>query len=802
MKKIIYSLIIILLIFPGILKAQYTGGNGDGIDSRMSHVFLPAPTVTSNSPLCVGSGDTLKFFTDCNITGAIYHWFGPDNFTSTDKNPIIINPQLANSGTYGLRVSKNGNFSDTSFIDVIVDTIPYTPSVHSGNNYICAGTVNSPYFATSANANSYVWTVVPANAGLFTGDSTTSNVVVIWNQSYSGSVAIRVQAVNNCGISEYAELAVLFNPSIGNAEIINNNENQCIGITSSNYQIHPVQYSNGYLWRINPTDAGFIGNVDDTTINITWNTSFIGTAFIKAAAYNTCDTTDFDSIQVTINPLPLALVANDTSICESSQIAIGAAATANHSYTWTAVPSDPSLAGQSNLANPIVSPLVTTKYYLTEINTLTTCSNNDSILVQVNYMPGIANLPLSHDTVCQGTLSTDFIITEVANRTGYIWQLNPAEAGTISYTSGDTSISVFWTPSFIGNAVVKVQAYNSCDTTQADSTIVAILEAPQAIVIANTSICYGSNIEIGGTANPAYTYSWIAIPNDPTLVNNIANPNVTPLLTTRYYLTASIGECSDTDSVLITVLDTLDFPAPINGPANVCQGTINSNYATSLTNATGFEWTINPTNAGTILGGGTANISMIWNTAFLGNANLSVAGYNTCDTSGITTLSISINPIPLFNLCDTCINDSLGVAVFPVIIDAGSGWDSLLWSDGVTTAQTFSVSGPSVVGCTVWLNGCSAYDSVIVYPLGIHEIMGNKGFAVYPNPADDKLYIMHQYNSGSLQYQIIDINGRIVESGTIREKITILNISQLPSGLYNLHLRNAKENSQMKFIKN
>lgn len=801
MKKIFYITIILLVIFPVLTRAQFTGGSGDGVDSRLSHVFLSSPVITSNSPLCTNSGDTLKLSTTCSITGATYYWFGPNNFTSSDKNPIILDPQLFHSGTYGLFVSSSGEFSDTSFIEVLVDTLPYPPSIPSGDNYICFGTVNSPYFASSLNASSYQWTIVPSNAGHFSGDSTVSNVTIEWNPNYSGTASIQVQAVNHCGISDTAALEVLFNPVLGNATIINEDENLCYGITSSSYQLHPAENANGYIWTLSPDTAGLIGSVDDTTISVLWDAEFLGTAILKAAAYNNCDTILSDSVQITINPSPNALIIEDTSICEGAQIALGAAPMANHTYSWTAVPVDPSLVGQNTVSNPLVNPTANTIYYLTETDTLTGCSDFDSVIVAVNYLPGVANLPLALDTICQGTFSSDFIINAVINSTGYIWQLNPVDAGTISFNSGDTSITIFWSSSYIGNASVSVQAYNICDTTQADSTVVTILEIPQAIVIDDTLICYNQSVALGGVNNPAYTYSWIAIPNDPTLTANIANPTVTPAISTWYYLTVSNGYCSVMDSVLVSVTDTLELPTAITGNNMLCQGVVNSDYSTSLTNAIGFVWTLEPTNAGTILGGGTANISILWNTSFIGNVTLSVAGYNVCDTSGYTSLAITVNPVPEFNLCDTCVNDSLGVASFPVIIDAGTGWDSLLWSDGSTTTQTFEVTGPMIIGCTVWLDGCSAYDSLVIYPVGISEILTDNGFALYPNPAENKLYLTHQYKSGMLQYQIIDVNGRTVNSGIINEKSVTIDISTLPAGFYTMQVNASDQIRQTKFIK-
>lgn len=70
---------------------------------------LDAPAPTSNSALiCIGNSDTLKLFANTNETGLVFTWSGPNNFTSSVRNPIIVNPTAANNGEYTLTISRNG----------------------------------------------------------------------------------------------------------------------------------------------------------------------------------------------------------------------------------------------------------------------------------------------------------------------------------------------------------------------------------------------------------------------------------------------------------------------------------------------------------------------------------------------------------------------------------------------------------------------------------------------------------------------------------------------------------------------
>src|SRR5204863_6487974 len=98
---------------------------------------IPAtPTAGSNSPVCEGSTINL---TTPSVAGAIYAWTGPNSFTSTLQNPTIANATTAMAGTYSVTVTVNGCTSVAGSTNVVVNTIPPTPTAGS-NSPLCAGT--------------------------------------------------------------------------------------------------------------------------------------------------------------------------------------------------------------------------------------------------------------------------------------------------------------------------------------------------------------------------------------------------------------------------------------------------------------------------------------------------------------------------------------------------------------------------------------------------------------------------------------------------------------------------------------
>jgi gliding motility-associated-like protein len=79
------------------------------------------PEGHSNSPVCEGNEILLQTRT---VAGAEYLWTGPNNYQSTDQNPVIKNITAANAGTYNLFLIINKCPSEPYGVPVEVNPIP------------------------------------------------------------------------------------------------------------------------------------------------------------------------------------------------------------------------------------------------------------------------------------------------------------------------------------------------------------------------------------------------------------------------------------------------------------------------------------------------------------------------------------------------------------------------------------------------------------------------------------------------------------------------------------------------------
>ncbi|MDN3695734.1 T9SS type A sorting domain-containing protein [Chryseobacterium tructae] len=96
---------------------------------------------------------------------------------------------------------------------------------------------------------------------------------------------------------------------------------------------------------------------------------------------------------------------------------------------------------------------------------------------------------------------------------------------------------------------------------------------------------------------------------------------------------------------------------------------------------------------------------------------------------------------------------------------------------------------PLLVNAVVWLAASSSLD--------VHETTIKKEAIIYPNPAKDYVYVeSNQFK----MYKILDESGKIMSTGSLPDT-GIINVQNLPLGVYYLILLSDKETQSAKLIK-
>jgi len=235
-----------------------------------------------------------------------------------------------------------------------------------------------------------------------------------------------------------------------------------------------------------------------------------------------------DSINVTVNSLPVVGKSNDTSICKNSSVQLSASG--GSSYSWT--PS--SSLNNPNIANPVASPSASTKYYI-KVTNANGCSKADSVQVTVKSLPMVSK---SKDTtIC----TNSFAKLSASGGSSYSW--TPS-------TSLDDALSQspVATPTVTTKYYVTVMDNSGC--SQKDSINIFVDNLPAVSTSNDTSICENTTVPLSSTGGSSYSWTPVNTLDDAT----IATPLATPLTSTTYFVTVTDSNgCSRKDSVEVAV---------------------------------------------------------------------------------------------------------------------------------------------------------------------------------------------------------------------------------------------------------
>ena len=169
----------------------------------------------------------------------------------------------------------------------------------------------------------------------------------------------------------------------------------------------------------------------------------------------------------------------------------------------------------------------------------------------------------------------------------------------------------------------------------------------------------------------------------------------------------------------------------------------------------------------------------------LGSFSITVTSFDGC------TGSDSINVVEEFDLPEPDLGGNVNSPTSPVILTPGI-YSAYVWSTGsLDSAITVSVQGTYSVSVTDH-RGCKGEDEVNVkfWTVGIDDGANSESIRLYPNPATDNIQIDGMQSSDATSLDIINAQGQLVRHSILKndQVSTNVNVSELPSGIYFMHL--------------
>ncbi len=517
-----------------------------------------------------------------------------------------------------------------------------------------------------------------------------------------------------------------------------NDVSNCIGGPNT-LTASPSVSGGTFFWQATGETTGSISVNPLITTNYTVTYSYLG------CISNAIST-------VTIGVGSVITLAGVNSICEGDMTTLTATpATGGGTYLWS--------PGGETTASISVSPTVTSTYSV--VYTLNGCpSTSADVIVTVNETP---TLTITDDVICSGSSGT---VSATPSTTGgsYLWS-----------PGGETTASITNSPSSSATYTVTY-TLSGCPSTMETVTI-TVNETP-TVTVNDAIICLGNSAILIATPSAAGgSYLWS--PNGETT----PSVSVSPSLTSTYSVAYTLNGCSSAvvnSSITVNETPTLS----ITNDA-ICLGSSGTVSATPSTTGGSYLWS---------LGGET--------TASITNSPSSSATYtvvytlNGCPSAMETaTITVSATPIVAISELNNVITAQQSNALYQ--------WIDCNNVNSIINGETNQSYTPMINGnyaVEVDLNGCvdtSACTQII--SIGINEVVTKEEFILFPNPANDVLYIKSKNSLTGVNYVIADISGKVILKGIIGYK-AIIQVEQLSKGVYFLQMKST-EYKALHFVK-
>ncbi|MES2702840.1 MAG: gliding motility-associated C-terminal domain-containing protein [Bacteroidota bacterium] len=321
-----------------------------------------APLASSNSPgpptgISICEGDTLKLFSFSNTAGVTYSWTGPDAFTSTLQNPMILNVTTAATGLY--QVTAHLGLCNTSTI--ITVTITATPPLTATSNTpVCSGDTLR-LFSTSLAGATYSWT------GPYTFFSGAQNPERIPASTEHTGVYTVTAFLNGCYNTVFDTVVVNRTPEPPSLVWLT----YCDSAAVPPLQAHGDAGST-ITWY--PTSAGSIGS---TTPPIPPTANDTVMWFYVTQTVNGC-TSEIDSMKVSVVPGPNVTVSGDQKLCPRDTAIFTAASADVVTYHWS-----PSLFLDDTTGPSVIARPETDMKYTVVAQNAYGCTDTASVKVSV-----------------------------------------------------------------------------------------------------------------------------------------------------------------------------------------------------------------------------------------------------------------------------------------------------------------------------------------------------------------------------------------------------------------------------------
>jgi gliding motility-associated-like protein len=672
---------------------------------------------------------------------------------------------LPNHGTISLNtngtityIPNSGSTSNDTFQYVICDngipTLCDTATV-----YVLMGVVSpiANYDVDTTNEDTPVTIAINANDSSSVS-STINSITTPTNHGtvvLLGNTAVYTPNLNFNGVDTFVYSYCIKNSSLCDTAIVfitvlpvndpiiavNDTVNGTVGspVTSQNVTLNDIDVDGPGATVT--TNSGIAQAQNGTVVNngngtFTWTPTggFTGSGLVDSFQYIVCDggaPNYCDTAWVFIN-IPTCTLQADAgvyqTVCLGNSINIGGSpATAlggsgSYTYTWV---STNVLDTLPNVANPNVTPTITTSYKVIVADITTGCTATDTVSVTILAAPTLV-FTLTDSIYCS---NVDPIVLKGIPAGGIF------TGSGVSLQPGGYQFSPITALTDTPLTITYIYTQNGCTYSIAQSVIVH--KAPKVNAGVDVTICPvqgNTSVQLNATGGTSFLWT----PSSGLNIDTIANPIASPISTTTYIVSVSLNGCTSSDSVTVSVCtDTLprviantDY-ASTNTNISIAINVVGNDYSSINLNNNIHVSIVDNANHGGAYVNGTNQVVYTPSFGYIGYDTLI---YSLCDTllaqayCDTAMVIIAIRPIAnpdtlgTDSIPVTCdgvsanitSNDSLGIGYVVVIniIDQPNHGEATRLGNIISYKPTLGYKGLDTLTYSITINGLS--DTAVV----------------------------------------------------------------------------------------
>jgi hypothetical protein len=542
--------------------------------------------------------------------------------------------------------------------------------------------------------------------------------------------------------------------------------------------------SNGVINTITKLNSKTFGLVITKSCNNNLNIQLNGSVLQDSVGNsNTTVTSSFNDNIVPATPIVSASTV--TTFCEGGTVSLTSNATSGNQWFKD---------GQ------IISGSVGTQYVASASGSYTVISTNSNgctspvssvVVVTVNPKPSAPVTAAS--AVCEG-VAVNALTATASTGNSLRWYGTSATGGTVSSSAPIPSTSAAGVTNFYVSQITA----QGCESERS-ALAYTVHPKPSAPVTAASAVCEGGVVSaLTATASTGNSLRWYGTSATVGTASTTApTPSSSSAGVTNFYVTQITAQgCESERSVLAYTVHPKPS-APVTAASAVCEGGVVSALTATASTGNSLRW------YGTSATGGTAStLAPTVSSSVVGVTNYYVSQVSAqgCE-SGRSILVHTVNPLPAKPVISWS-----GVQFSTTATGVNYQW---LLNGALVAGATASTHKPLNIGefrlRVTDPNGCinvsDSFKLVVTALANLVTTPSSNIATVYPNPASNKVVLeFATLPTINLNFQLVSPSGKVFSSTTGRNKVNIIDVSDIQSGNYFIRVIGKKYDQVKKVI--